>query len=304
MTLNTATIGIVILSFQRYDVTVRLIKQICQFNIPNITVVLVDNNSSDNAGKRIKNKYPEVYLIQLTENKGFCGGNNVGIQYCIDKGFDYTLLINDDVILATDFFLKLKLKIRNIVENEFVIIGKIYCNDGKKTVWYAGGKLSYLHGIGKHFGFFKPDSPEYNIAQRVDYLTGCMVLCPTKQFKHTGLLKEEIFAYLDDTEFPMRLKKLKLPIFYEPEIVLSHDVGAGTAFINFSPSYLYYSQRNRVYITKSMLYKTYLLLYTGGIFFVKCIILFLYKSPLLDKKIRALLKGTIDAMKAYFLLGK
>ncbi|MDO8509717.1 MAG: glycosyltransferase family 2 protein, partial [bacterium] len=47
------------------------------------------------------NELPEVILLPQKENLGFAGGNNVGIQWALDNGFDYILFHNNDGMFAT-----------------------------------------------------------------------------------------------------------------------------------------------------------------------------------------------------------
>ena len=45
---------------------------------------------------------PRVTLLPQAENRGFAGGNNAGLQWAIDNGFDYSYLHNDDGFMAGD----------------------------------------------------------------------------------------------------------------------------------------------------------------------------------------------------------
>ena len=44
-------------------------------------VYLVDNNSTDGSVAFVRDQYPQVQVIPLTENTGFAGGNNAGWRY-------------------------------------------------------------------------------------------------------------------------------------------------------------------------------------------------------------------------------
>lgn len=59
-------------------------------------VFVVDNGSSDGTQEHIKDNFPEVYFIQSKNNLGFGKANNIGLQYAIDKGYDYVYLLNQD----------------------------------------------------------------------------------------------------------------------------------------------------------------------------------------------------------------
>jgi GT2 family glycosyltransferase len=63
------------------------------------SVVIVDNNSSDNTLAIISNEYPNCTLIKNNANKGFGYANNIGIRYSLEKGADYVTLLNQDAKL-------------------------------------------------------------------------------------------------------------------------------------------------------------------------------------------------------------
>ena len=58
--------------------------------------IVVDNASSDGSAAMVKAEFPQVILIENTENKGFAAANNQGIQ--IAKG-RYVLLLNSDTVV-------------------------------------------------------------------------------------------------------------------------------------------------------------------------------------------------------------
>jgi GT2 family glycosyltransferase len=63
------------------------------------SIVIVDNNSTDNSISIISEDYPYCALIKNSKNKGFGYANNIGIRYSLEKGADYLLLLNQDAKL-------------------------------------------------------------------------------------------------------------------------------------------------------------------------------------------------------------
>lgn len=72
-----------------------------------VSIVVVDNGSSDGTVDFIKDAYNEVHLIESSENLGFGQANNVGIRYALDNGCDYVYLLNQDAYVFTDMFMEL-----------------------------------------------------------------------------------------------------------------------------------------------------------------------------------------------------
>jgi GT2 family glycosyltransferase len=301
MLTKTPSVGIVLLSLNRFSMTSKCIKSLLSVDYPKFSIVVVDNNSADNSGEKLKESFPEITLLQSKINLGFCGGNNLGIKYCLAAQFDYIMILNDDTEVEPDFLSIMVQKGVSIPEKLHVITGKICCNQDRTMVWYAGGDLSFIHGIGKHRGHFKKDRPEYNNDCKVEYASGCLMLVKGEVFETIGLLKESIFIYLDDTEFCIRLREASIPIYYQAASRIYHKVQAGIGLANYTPFYLYYSSRNRVLITRNIYYRLYLLVYSWIIATIKIVILAVL--PFADKKlikIGSIMRGTIDATLIFF----
>jgi GT2 family glycosyltransferase len=66
-------------------------------------IFVVDNNSVDGSVELIKQKFPEVLLIENKENLGFAKANNQAIK-CANG--EYILLLNPDTIVEEDTFEK------------------------------------------------------------------------------------------------------------------------------------------------------------------------------------------------------
>src|SRR4029077_17349965 len=56
-------------------------------------IILVDNGSSDNSVRFARENFPEVKVVELSENKGFTGGNAAGFE--IAQGA-FIALVNTD----------------------------------------------------------------------------------------------------------------------------------------------------------------------------------------------------------------
>lgn len=70
----------------------------------NIRIIFVDNNSSDRSAHLLKDKFPDVELIEMQENTGFAKGNNIGIKKALeDTEVSYVALLNTDATLAPDW---------------------------------------------------------------------------------------------------------------------------------------------------------------------------------------------------------
>ncbi len=76
-----------------------------------LEVVVIDNNSSDGTPDIIRQKWPDVKLIEPGENLGFGRANNIGLRHALDAGCDYAYLLNQDAwIDPADIFMMAELQ--------------------------------------------------------------------------------------------------------------------------------------------------------------------------------------------------
>lgn len=73
----------------------RCIGSLLSSDVP-VSVVVVDNASTDGTPERIAADFPDVHLIRSDINYGFAKANNIGIRYALDNGADYVFLLNQD----------------------------------------------------------------------------------------------------------------------------------------------------------------------------------------------------------------
>src|SRR5690606_17698114 len=66
-------------------------------------IIVVDNNSPDDSCAMMKQRFPDVTLIESKQNSGFPKGNNIGVAAA--KG-EYICILNPDTVVAEDTFKK------------------------------------------------------------------------------------------------------------------------------------------------------------------------------------------------------
>ena len=98
-------LSIIILNYN-----VRYFLELCVISVQNAIqnldaeIIVVDNNSSDESCAMMKNRFPNIKLIENKENSGFPKGNNIGVDVAQGK---YICILNPDTVVAEDTFEKI-----------------------------------------------------------------------------------------------------------------------------------------------------------------------------------------------------
>lgn len=242
MIVNEPLVYIILLNYNGYEDTIECVTSLESIDYINYRIIIVDNNSTDESERILREKLPQYIIIQAGSNLGFAGGNNVGIKYALENNADYILLLNNDTVVKENFLNILVEK--SISDREIgIAIGKIYYFSDKSKLWFAGGEINKFKGNSYHFGYNEIDTGKYNIDRYISYATGCCMLISAKVIDEVGYLDEKYFLYYEDSDFSSNVINYGYQILYCPESIIYHKVSSSTGHMsNLSQ---YYLIRNR-----------------------------------------------------------
>jgi GT2 family glycosyltransferase len=200
-------------------------------------MIVVDNNSQDDSCAMVRDKFPDVVLIENRDNKGFSKANNQGVA--VSKG-EYIHFLNPDTVMPEDFLSALTKYMDEHPEAGSIgprlIDGKgEFSPDGKKSFPSLSVAIFKTTGINKIF----KNSPYFNkyyavhvgeneLAE-VDVLSGCcMMVRRTAMEKAGGAFDEDFFMYCEDVDLSYRIVKAGYKNIYHPATTLIHYKGEST----------------------------------------------------------------------------
>ena len=218
------SVNIFVLNWKGRDLTLDCLESLKKISYQNANVVVIDNGSNDDSVSSIKNKYPEIDLIELPENLGFAGGNNTGFKSVTSKT-DYSIFLNNDTLVDPHFVEPL---IAELEQNPSVkqSAPKIFYADNPDTIWFAGGIVSLWTGLIRHIGIRRKDSMAYSKTRKIDYATGCCVAMRTNDFESIGMFDESFPMYAEDVDLSLRFRELGGGIAFTPKSKVWHKVSA------------------------------------------------------------------------------
>lgn len=232
-------LSIIILNYN-----VRHFLELCVLSVQNAVqnldaeIIVIDNNSPDDSCEMMKQRFPDVKLIENKENSGFPKGNNIGVAQA--QG-EYICILNPDTVVAEDAFEK----ILNFVSSSAVEkdkIGIIGCKlvdgtgnflpeskRGIPTPFVAFTKITGLYKIfPKLFGNYYAQHLSEDETGKVDILVGAFMLMKRELYTEIGGFDEDCFMYSDDIDLSyMALKKGKSNYYFNETSVI-HYKGEST----------------------------------------------------------------------------
>ncbi len=296
---QVSSVAIVLVNWNGYPFTAACLRSLEKIHYPDFFVVLVDNGSTDDSLEKLKSEFPEVHYISIPTNQGFTGGNNAGIQHALDQDFDYVLLLNNDTVVKPDF-LDLLVEFQKAHPQAGMVQPLILFLQHKETIWSAGGRLNPFLASATVFGDRKSLRDYTPIDREIDWATGCCTLLPSSVIRETGLLEASYFAYFEDVDWSLRIKKKGLKIFLASQSVIFHEASASskkqhdegmlssTVFYLHSRNQLFQLRRHLKFPFRLLAWPYHILKYTGWMAY------FCIRGRF--KKCRAVAKGIRDGI--------
>src|ERR671925_887151 len=192
---------------------------------------VVDNASTDDSPRMVREIFPQVHLVENRENVGFARANNQAIQRCTGK---YILLLNPDTLVASG---ALQALVDFLDEHpEAGAAGARILNpDGslqisshpRPTLSRELWRLFHLDSLSP-YAEYPLTKWETNQTQEVDLLMGACLLLRKEVLDQVGFLDEDYFIYSEEVDLCYRIQRAGWRLFWVPQAEVVHFGGQST----------------------------------------------------------------------------
>lgn len=189
----------------------RFLPSVVAHNAAADRVVVIDNGSDDGSLELLRQEFPEVEVVSLSQNHGFAGGYNAGLE-ALSKRLkaDWVLLLNSDVEVTADWVDVMV----NAAEKKgwSAVQPKIRAVERRAEFEYAGAaggyidRFGFMFCAGRIFDAFEQDTGQYDDDRAVFWASGAALLIRTSAWQEVQGLDADFFAHMEEIDLCWRLR--------------------------------------------------------------------------------------------------
>ena len=210
----------VVVNWNGREDTLRCLASLRKQSYRPLTVIVVDNGSSDGSVPSIHENHPWVLVIEAGKNLGFASGTNVGIRRARDLNAELVWLLNNDTEAPPDTLKKLVDHVRPGVGAVGTVLYRM--DNVRRVQAWGGGEVVPWLAYSRHY--LKPTTLGSS-----SYLTFASVLIPMIVLLEIGVLHEGFFMYYEDSDLSLRMHRHGLKLVVAADTALLHREGGITS---------------------------------------------------------------------------
>ena len=204
----------------------------CLASIDRAPAVVVDNGSRDGTVELVRERFPEVRVVE-SENLGLAAGWNVGIRQAESR---YVLLLNADAWLVGDALSRLVAFADS--RPEAAIVGPRLLNPdgtlqrsvrGFPTLWRLATEYFFLRKLAPRssaLNAFYAGGFEHDEVREAEFVMGACMLARREAIEEVGLLDEDYFLFSEETDWCFRFREAGWQVVFFPGAECVHVGGA------------------------------------------------------------------------------
>jgi GT2 family glycosyltransferase len=204
----------------------------CLESVRGHETIVVDNGSSDGTARLVRERFPDVRLVEQG-NVGMGAGNNAGMRLGSGR---YFLLLNSDAWVVGDAVARLARFADE--QQEVAVVGPRLLNeDGTlqrsarafPTLWRLATEYLFLRKLAprsRALNAFYEGGFDHDEAREVDWLFGACLLVRRDAADEVGLFDEDFFMFSEETDWCFRFRQAGWGVWFFPGAEVVHLGGA------------------------------------------------------------------------------
>lgn len=245
-------IAVIIPTINRKEKLRRCLVCLQKQSYKDIKIYVVNNSSTDGTEDLLKNEFPEVTALNFKQMLGSAGGYKKGLERANKDGYDWFWLMDDDAWVA-------KNTLEILIKDSKLDSSKVFASvamDEKKT-----GELAWINELLVDDGSKKTVKVYRDLGDKdlvksagIGYLG---LLIPREVIDKVGYPDESMFAWVDDVDYFIRIRKAGFPMYYVRNSIIYHPqpnyrevnlLFKKVQIVDAAPWKEYFALRNSIYV--------------------------------------------------------
>ena len=204
----------------------------CLESVQDAPTVVVDNGSTDGTVTFVRERFPEVRVVE-SENRGLGAGWNVGIRETESR---YVLIQNADAWLVGDALERL-VAFADSRPRAAVVAPRLLYPDGRlqrsvrgfPTLWRLATEYFFLRKLAPRtrvLNAFYAGGFEHDEVRESEFVMGACMLVRRSAIDEVGLLDEDFFLFSEETDWCYRFRQAGWKVVFFPGAECVHVGGA------------------------------------------------------------------------------
>lgn len=228
---------IVLLNWNGWQDTLECIRSLRRMEYRNWHAVIVDNGSTNDSVKRLKEDCPALPILETGRNLGFAAGNNVGIRFALQNRADYVFVLNNDTTVSPDTISQFVTFAE--IHPEAALMGPKIDGRDPRREWPVRRKLDLLTLLCTFTALrrlttrtpvlrdnFYCTGGQPSLAQ---WLCGSALFFRAAAFEKAGLFDENTFLDYEELIIAERMRSAGLSAYFVPQATIWHKGSASAS---------------------------------------------------------------------------
>lgn len=200
-----------------------------------LTIVVVDNGSSDGSAAMVEAEFPAARLVRNGRNLGYSGAINVGLRHLAPS--DLTVILNSDTVVHDGAFLEL---CRQLAPLKDVGAACPRCDDGTGAIQSYGTEIWTAKHFLRFYAFQHVILADRDASESiyVGSASGACLCLTRRGLEAIRQFDEKLVLYLEEQDLARRLQQKNLRCYYVSTAVVTHFGGRTTRQLDGSALFL------------------------------------------------------------------
>ncbi len=210
-----------------------------------LEIFVVDNGSSDGSVALVRDQFPSVTVIENGRNLGFARANNVALRQASGR---YWLLLNSDTVVKKGALEGLQRTMEQ--DSNIGVAGLQLLNEDGSLQNSVSNAPTLLTELGNKRllrllwpSRYPGKEQHYRKPLQVESVIGACLMVRREAAKEVGLLDEDYFFFLEETDWCVRMRTAGWRVVHDPRFTIYHLQGKSAEKVNVRARIEYWRSR-------------------------------------------------------------